>query len=175
MARWVALLRGINVGGHRKLPMADLKALMEAQGWKNPAHNIQSGNLVFDAEAPEAAALEDAIERAKGFRPAVLLIAAGDFAAMAAANPFPEARDDPKSLHFFFLAGPPAKDAAARLADAAGPHERVHLDDRVLYLHSLDYLSGSRVAPVAERLLGTAATARNWNTVSRLCTMIETP
>lgn len=174
MAQWVALLRGINVGGHHRLPMTELKSLMEALGWENPAHYIQSGNMVFDAGAPQAAALEDAIEAAKGFRPAVLLIAAGDFAAMARANPFPEGLDDPKTLHLFFLAGSPVKDAAGRLADVANPRESVHLTDRVLYLHSLDYLSGSRVAPVAERLLGTPATARNWNTVSRLCAMIET-
>lgn len=161
----IGLLRGINVGGNRVLPMAELRTLLAELGARDVATYIQSGNAVWAGHV-EAAALADAIEAAKGFRPEVMILPLDDFAAVAAGNPFPEV-DDQKALHAFFLASPSAADIADLMA-AKGPEERFVLTGPALYLHTPKYLSGSLLAPRLERLLGVAATGRNWRTVEKI-------
>ena len=167
----VALLRGINVGGSGKLPMADLKAALIAAGAEVPETYIQSGNAIFGGK-PRHDDILDQIEARAGFRPALLLIESADFLGIAGSNPFPEAVDDPKSLHVFFLAQPSETDPA-RLDAAKGTEESIVLTQAALYLHSPKYLSGSKIAVKAEKILGVPATARNWNTVTKLVDMLE--
>ena len=171
MNTWVALLRGINVGGHRKLPMAELIQLATRAGGVHPRTYIQSGNLALLAHRDPGPALGAEIERARGFRPEILTLSLSDFAAALSANPFPDAVDQPKTLHLFFLSGPPEPGAEARLEERKSEAESFLLSDTVLYLHSPKLLTGSRIAPVAERLLGTAATARNWRSAERILAM----
>ena len=94
MARFIALLRGINVGGHALVPMARLRDICAGLGWNEVETYIQSGNVVFEASG-KAAALEAALEKALagafGFAPAVIVRSAAQVRALAAANPFPAA------------------------------------------------------------------------------------
>lgn len=169
---YIALVRGINVGGAHMLPMKDLKLLFEQLGCAGVQTYIQSGNVVFrtaDANAGRLAKrVTAAVAEARGFEPRVLVLTRGEFERAAAGNPFREADDSPQSVHLFFLAEP-AKSADVQSLNALkSATERFVLKGRVLYLHTPDGLGTSKLAARAERLLGVAATARNWRTVTAL-------
>jgi uncharacterized protein (DUF1697 family) len=108
------LLRGINVGGRGKVAMADLRELVASMGYEDVATYVQSGNVVFSAESPDAAALEAAIADQLGVSPAVVLLSRDELERVVARNPWPEEKDG-KHVHVIFTAGPP--DAA--VVDAA--------------------------------------------------------
>lgn len=100
---WIALLRGINVGGHHKLSIAELRELFADAGCADVRAYIQSGNVAFKAAEVEreevAAQLASVIEEAKGFRPAITLLTRDELEAAAEANPFPETTSEPRILH----------------------------------------------------------------------------
>lgn len=170
---WISLLRGINVGGHNKLPMAELRELFIAAGCAEIRTYIQSGNVVFraaDAEREELAIrLADAIEESKGFRPGIMLLTRDDLEAAAEANPFPEAASEPKALHLWFMARAPDDPNLDSLDDLRIPTERYELRGAVFYLWPPDGIGRSKLAGRVERALGVEATARNWRTVEKLC------
>ncbi len=176
MTIWIALLRGINVGGKNILPMKELVRDLESLGLEDVKTYIQSGNAVFRAASVDAvglgAEISATIEKRRGFRPQVLLLAAGELQDAVAANPFPEAEAEPKTLHLSFLAAPPPAPDLEALRAARAPSERFHLSDRVFYLHAPDGIGRSKLAAKAERLLGVAITGRNWRTVSKLREMV---
>lgn len=166
---WIGLLRGINVGGHHKLPMRDLVRTMEGVGCADVRTYIQSGNVVFahEGDADEIAErVGTAIEAGHGFRPALLLLSAAELAALIAANPFPEAAAAPRTLHCWILPAPPPSPDLAMLAGLQARTERMALEGRVFYLHAPDGIGRSRLAAQVERALGMPATARNWRTVT---------
>jgi len=167
----VLLLRGINVGGHGKLPMSLLKQALIAAGAERPETYIQSGNAVFAGDVDLETILEE-VEARAGFSPEAVIIEAEEFLRMVAANPFSEAVSDPKSLHLFFLSEPSLA-TAADLAAASADHEGAILQGPVLYLHTPDYLSGSELASKLDRVLGVRSTGRNWRTVEKLAMMVE--
>ena len=169
--RYVALLRGVNVGGRNRLPMAEWRALLEARGLTGVATYIQSGNAVFDGpDAPEGLAddIRDAIAERFGFAPDCLLLTAADLDAALAANPFPEADADPKSLHLVFCTGTPQLDVeAARAAATAG--ERWQLGADIFYLHTPNGFGRSKLAERLPRVLrAETITARNLATCRAL-------
>ncbi len=172
MATWIALLRGINVGGRNILPMKELVRDLESLGLEDVRTYIQSGNAVFRAAGEEPSGLGEkiaaTIEKRHGFRPQVLLLAAGELQDAIAANPFPEAEAEPKSLHLSFLAAPPPAPDLEALRAVKSPTERFHLTDRVFYLHAPDGIGRSKLAAKVEKRLGVPITARNWRTVSKL-------
>jgi len=179
MATWIALLRGINVGGKNKLPMAALRADLAGLGFEDVRTYIQSGNVVFRSKARSgaklAASIEDAIETSHGFRPAVLVLTADELRAAMEANPFPEGTAEPKTLHLNFLTAP-ARDADVELMeDLRSDTERFRLTDAVLYVHAPDGIGRSKLAAKVERCLGVSATGRNWRTVEQLWGMVEPP
>jgi uncharacterized protein (DUF1697 family) len=105
----IALLRGINVGGHNKLPMRELKVLLEGMGLANVQTYIQSGNVVFQSEETEQAGLAQritaVIEASYGFAPQVFLLDLASLQAAMAANPFPEGEAEPSHcISFFWMA-----------------------------------------------------------------------
>jgi uncharacterized protein (DUF1697 family) len=174
VSTWVALFRGINVGGNNMLPMKDLAALLEALGLRDVRTYIQSGNVVFTASGtagPLAGRIGAAVERRCGFRPQLLLLGTTELARALAANPFPEAAATPQFLHLWFLAGRPARGAEAALAALAATDERFVLRGKVLYLHAPRGIGNSKLAARAERALGVPATARNWRTATTLLSM----
>jgi uncharacterized protein (DUF1697 family) len=173
---YVALFRGVNVIGRNTLPMKSVPALFEAHGCRDVRTYIQSGNVVFSSDVGDparlAARLAAAVRRAHGFEPRVLVLTAAALARAAAANPFPEARTDPKSVHLFFLEDRPVKPDVKALEALRTPTERFALKDRVFYLHTPEGFGISKLAAGAERRLGVAATARNWRTVTTLVDMV---
>ncbi len=176
MRTWIALLRGINVGGKHILPMAKLRSDLESLKCANIRTYIQSGNVVFDstAKAPSSLArkISDRIEKQHGFRPRVLLLDREELLAAIDSNPFPQAIPDPKSLHFSFLAEPAVEPDIQALDKAKSPTESYRLTDRVFYLHAPDGIGRSKLAANAEKYLGVATTGRNYRTVDKLLSMV---
>ena len=164
MTRYIALLRGVNVGGRNRLPMAQWRALLSDMGLQNVATYIQSGNAVFDSAAPAdelADALPAAIEKEAGFAPPCRVLAASALDAALDANPFPEAEDEPKTLHLVFFSDPASFDAEAAGA-AATAGERFQLGDGVLYLYTPHGFGRSKLAERLDRVLrAEIVTARN--------------
>ncbi len=175
MKTYIALLRGVNVGGKNLLPMKDLAAILEELGSTNVQTYIQSGNVVFRNKATGAARLSQTIaaeiERAHGFLPHVLLLSPAELQRAIAANPFPEADSEPKSLHLFFTDAAPAKPDLKTLQALKSKSERFRLVGRVFYLHAPEGIGRSKLAARVEKALGAAATARNWRTVRKIAEM----
>ena len=176
MATWIALFRGINVGGNNILPMAKLKSDLESLKLKNVRTYIQSGNAVFDSPAKTASSLTKniarRIEEQHGFRPHLLIFNRKDLLTAIESNPFPKAASDPKTLHFFFLAEPASDPDMEALDHAKTPTEKYKLTDRVFYLHAPDGIARSKLAAHAEKHLGVVTTARNYRTVDKVLSMV---
>ncbi len=172
MHTWIALFRGINVGGHHKLPMAELRAQLESMELQDVQTYIQSGNVVFRAEDSDcrklATRIAGRVEKNQGFRPRVLLLSPEELQSAIDGNPFAEGEAEPKNLHLAFLAAAPANPQIDRIEAALADSERYRLTERVFYLYAPDGIGRSKLASNIERYLGVEATGRNWRTVSRL-------
>lgn len=173
----IALFRGINVGGHNKLPMKELVAVLEGLGLRDIRTYIQSGNVVFSSKQEDkiklAARISAAIQKSHGFEPWVLLLEADALARAIKANPFPEGEADGKTLHFNFLATVPPKPDLAGLERLKAASERFQLKGEVAYLYAPEGIARSKLASGMERQLGVPMTGRNWNTVRKLKEMVE--
>jgi uncharacterized protein (DUF1697 family) len=173
---WVSLLRGINVGGHKKIRMAELRALYASLGFDPVQSYIQSGNVVFGGGRGTAAelarTLEQAIAGRFGFDVPVILRTAAELERVVRDNPFLAEGADPARLHVTFLAqAPSARVAADFAAYRVGPDE-LRLVGREAYLHCPGGLGTSKLTPTfMERALGSASTTRNWNTVNKALEM----
>jgi uncharacterized protein (DUF1697 family) len=163
MTVYVGLLRAVNVGGTGKLPMTELRAMCQAAGFAKVRTYIASGNVVFEADRPEAAvktALESALETYARKPIAVAIRTGPEMAAILAANPF--ALAPPNRTVAIFLDKPPPADA---LAEVTGRHdERVALGAREIYVHYPSGMANSKLKIPVARL----GTARNMNTVATL-------
>jgi uncharacterized protein (DUF1697 family) len=173
---YIALLRGINVGGKHKLPMSDLKLLLEQNGCVDVRTYIQSGNVILSSAVKDPAVLEKqitaAISKRHGFAPRVLLLTWAELEKAAAANPFPQAAENPKSLHLVFLDAPPKNPDLKSLESLRTGNEAFALKGKVFYLYTPDGFGQSKLAERAGRLLGVeSGTARNWRTVTTLLEM----
>ncbi len=175
MKTWIALFRGINVGGNNILPMAALKRDLEALNFANVRTYIQSGNVVFDYSAGSPRSLAKKVTarigEQHGFHPHVLVLQPEDLLASIAANPFPAAVSAPATLHFFFLAESPSGPDTAALEGAKSSTERYKLTDTVFYLHAPDGIARSKLAASAEKHLGVVVTARNFRSVEKIASM----
>jgi uncharacterized protein (DUF1697 family) len=186
MASHVALLRGINVGGRNKVPMADLREVVASLGHTGVTTYIQSGNVLFSTAdtdtAKLAAALETAIEERFGVWSSVVVLSREQLAEVLAGNPY-TGEPNPKLVHVVFLnAAPPAdlldRIAAAESATAAkGSRDTVRAVGHALFLHTPDGYGTSELAqalfrivspPAKQKKPGLAATARNWATATKL-------
>jgi len=166
MTSYIALLRAVNVGGTGKLPMTELKALCEQAGFLRVKTYIASGNVVFQSELPEAkvkAALETALEVYAGKPVSVLVRTAAEMAAVAAANPFPDAATN-ATVAIFLDTKPPAN----ALEFATGiREEKMALGLREIYVFYGDGMGSSKLKIPAAK----TGTARNLNTVAKLAEM----
>ncbi|MFD4032580.1 DUF1697 domain-containing protein [Streptomyces sp. NPDC058637] len=176
--RYAALLRGINVGGHRKVPMAELRTLMGELGYEGVATYLQSGNAAFASASGDenslAAELERAVEDRFGFPVDCLVRTGGYLAALADACPFPAAELQGRQLHVTFFDGPVEAGRFAPVDAAAFRPEEFRLGDRALYLYAPDGLGRSKLAEALARPAlnrGLVGTSRNWNTVAELVEM----
>jgi len=176
MQTWIALFRGINVGGRNSLPMKRLKELLTELGAQNIRTYIQSGNAVFEHSVSNAADLAEqiglAVQKAQGFNPQVMLLTQPELEAAIAANPYPEAVDDPKSLHLYFLATPATDPKLNELEELKSNSEAFTLTDQVFYLFAPEGIGRSKLAEKAERKLAVATTARNWRTVTKVAELL---
>ena len=175
MNTYIALLRGINVGGNNKLPMRELVPLLEGLGLQNVKTYIQSGNVVFQSEDSDPTQLSQsitgAIRQSHGFGPYTLILDRQALQAAMTANPFPEGEAEPKSLHLFFLDARPKDFDAGALDRLKAANERYQLIDQVFYLHAPDGIGRSKLAENAGKGWGVNITARNWRTVSEVMAM----
>ncbi|KMS78203.1 hypothetical protein ACH49_17450 [Streptomyces leeuwenhoekii] len=175
MTTYAALLRGINVGGSRKLPMADLRTLLAGLGHTGVRTYLQSGQAVFTAgrgdEESLAAELTRAIEERFGFTVDVLVRDHAYLRAVAEACPFPAAELEARQLHVTYFSAPAGPERFAEIDQAAFLPEEFRLGDRALYLYAPDGLGRSKLAEALSRprvTKGLIATTRNWNTVVKL-------
>ncbi|MET8683002.1 DUF1697 domain-containing protein [Streptomyces sp. NPDC004732] len=172
---YAVLLRGINVGGHKKVPMAELRTLLEGLGHGGVRTYLQSGNAVLAADHGDeeslAAEVRAAIEEHFGFAVDVLVRDHAYLKAVADACPFPAADLEAKQLHVTYFSGPVDPARFASVDQQAFLPEEFRLGDRALYLYAPDGLGRSKLAEqlAKPRLTkGLIATTRNWNTVARL-------
>jgi len=172
MNTYIALFRGINVGGKNPLPMKELVDLLEDIGAQRIKTYIQSGNAVFQRAENNIAQLSKQltaeIKKRHGFEPYVLILGLDVIEKAIAGNPFPEVESDPSSLHLGFLAFAPENPDLKKLESLKRESERFHLSDSVFYLHAPEGVGRSKLAASTEKLLGVPMTDRNWRTVCKI-------
>jgi uncharacterized protein (DUF1697 family) len=174
---WVALLRGINVGGKNKLPMRDLAALFEQAGCSDVQTYIQSGNVVFDTSSrPErlAVTVEKRIAERFSLTVPVVLRSGAELARIARANPFLGRKLDPALLHVMFLAGEPSAAGIASLDPKRSPPDEFRVVGREIYLSCPNGMARTKLTNAwFDGKLDTTSTARNWRTVLTLAEMAK--
>ncbi|MDI7774394.1 DUF1697 domain-containing protein [Asticcacaulis sp. EMRT-3] len=175
-ALWIGLFRGVNVGGNNKLPMKDLKTLMESEGFTEVKTYIQSGNMVFRSSLSEAETterIEAAIAKRFGFRPPLFLVTRDHLEKLLADNPFRNHEHQGKAQHFFFLKAPPAAADLDALSALKANGEDFKLTDEVFYLYAPEGIGRSKLAEKIGRYIKADMTARNLNTVETLVEMAK--
>jgi len=185
MPTHVALLRGINLGGHNKVAMADLREVVTSLGHSDVATYIQSGNVVFSTgqagNARLAAALEEAIAETIGVQARVVVLSREELAQVVRDNPYP---DEPnlRAVHAVFLSGQPGPEVTERVAGAQqqvarpGNRDTAQVIGRTIFLHTPDGYGRSDLAAelvkIGQRKTDSVTgTARNWATVTKLAAM----
>jgi uncharacterized protein (DUF1697 family) len=183
MTAMTALLRGVNVGGRNRLPMAELRTLVETLGFGSVQTYVQSGNLVFTGSGSPtkvAASLEAGISDTFGLEVPVIVRTARQLARILGANPFAGPGVDPRTLHVTFLDGSPTPERAAGLAETASDAHQVASfgDDRFeaagtdIFLHCPGGYGTTKLNNTFfEHRTGRVATTRNWRTVTTLAAM----
>jgi uncharacterized protein (DUF1697 family) len=181
MKTYVALLRGINVGGHKKILMADLKAHLEELGWEGIQTYIQSGNIIFrwidDNPGQIAQAIKQKLQDKYGFEVPTLVLDAGKLMNIINNNPFIR---DPETAHerlfVTFLLSAPRSDLARKLRELEQTNEQFVLDGEIIFLYYPDGYGSAMVNNnTFEKTLQVEATTRNWKTISKLYEMIYDP
>lgn len=170
--KYIALLRGVNVGGKNKLPMKELVILLEASGFENVKTYIQSGNIIFNSKPTNQFVLSENIKQLifeqYNFAPNVLVLSLGELEQAIRDNPFKEAQEQPSLLHLFFLEQVASKADIKKIDEIKLASENYILKDRIFYLHTPDGFGRSKLAIRAEKLLKVNCTARNWRSVKKI-------
>ncbi|MCW8095615.1 DUF1697 domain-containing protein [Streptomyces tauricus] len=172
---YAALLRGINVGGSRKVPMAELRTLLEGLGHSGVGTYLQSGNAVFTSDHGDEDSLAEELAAALaerfGFTVDVLVRDHAYLRAVLDACPFPAAELEAKQLHVTYFSAPVDAERFTSVDQRTFLPEEFRLGDRVLYLYAPDGLGRSKLAESLAKprvTKGIVATTRNWNTVVKL-------
>jgi uncharacterized protein (DUF1697 family) len=172
VSSYVALLRGINVGGKNKVPMQELRELFERLDHADVATYIQSGNVVFTSPAkpgPIASGIAAGIKEQFGLTVPVIVRTRAELAKVAAANPYLASGADPSKLHVTFLADKPKAAAIATLdPERSSPDEFAVLGREIFMLLPNGMGRTKLTIDYFDKRLGTTGTARNWNTVNKL-------
>lgn len=175
---YVALLRGINVGGKNKMPMTDLIALCIEAGGTAVQTYIQSGNIVFQADAETAAGLAaklTALIRERfGYRIPIVLRSASQFEAAVHSNPFLEQNAPEETLHVLFLASLPSAEQAASLDPIRSAPDAFAVRGSEIYLHLPNGVKDTKFTNTHfDAKLATISTSRNWKTVTMLLALMN--
>jgi len=177
MSVFIALYRGINVGGNKSVKMELLRAMHERIGHRDVKNYIQSGNIVFAATGTATAVarkISTEFIREFGFDSKVLVVDAKRWARIVKGNPYAKfAAKDPKTVHVGFCDGKPSAKGLNDLLEKVGKREKFTIEKDVVYLHSPDGYGTSKFAAGMEKASGVPMTVRNWRTVEALSTMVS--
>ncbi len=172
MARYAVMLRGINLGPRRRIPMADLRTLLTDAGFAQVATHLQSGNVVLASDrAPVSLETEVGrlISERFGFAVPVLARSGAELSAIVAHDPIPAAAQDPRRYQVTFLGEAPGAESVSRLQALVAGAERLAVAGRELYSFHPDGIARSRLAAqLTAGWLGARVTVRNWSTVTTL-------
>lgn len=180
MTRYISILRGINVSGHKKIKMVDLKDLYEKLGFKNVVTYIQSGNVILDAPSNDRREIklniEAAIEKRYGFYVYVQLRSKSELDEIYSKLPFENINleQDGSKILVTFLSGQPSAEEFDQLCKYVSPSENLLQGDQVLYFHCPDGYGKTKLSNVLiEKKLNLISTTRNLRTVAKLCQLLE--
>jgi uncharacterized protein (DUF1697 family) len=171
--RWIALLRGINVGKAKRIAMADLRCWLEELGFTGVRTLRNSGNAVFDADPSrvDAAALEDAIAARAGFRARVVVVGQSEWVEAVRDNPLEV--PDPSRFVVGWVTDPAAVERVRPLLDRPWSPDALAVRGRAVYQRCAAGLLDSPMAAAVARALGDEVTARNWSTTLELRDLLE--
>lgn len=180
MSTCIALLRGINVGGHNKIAMAELRALCEKLGLGGVQSYIQSGNLVFTAAEPPLrieTRIEQGIDKTFGLKIDVVVRTAAQWLETVKENPLKEAcAKEPNLVMLALSKKPPRSDTVAALRARAAADEHVEAGGGAIWIHYGSGMGRSKLSPaLLDRLVGSSVTTRNWRTVLKLAELAGVP
>lgn len=175
MQTYIALFRGINVGGRNTIKMADLKELLEGLCLKDVNSYIQSGNVVFRSDPVDTALLGETISATiadnYNFKPKVLILEKEEFIQAMEANPFPDAESDDRFLHVLFLTATAETPDMEGFEEVKKESEQYELKGNIFYLYAPDGVGRSKLMSKIDRLLGVPTTGRNWRTMKKIRAM----
>jgi uncharacterized protein (DUF1697 family) len=170
--RYIALLRGINVGRAKRVAMADLRALMEGLGYSEVRTLLNSGNVVFTASGTStgkaASAIEQSLAEQLGISSRVTVLDAAELAGIVKGNPLLDGIDNPSRLLVAVLASKSDCKLLKPLLDEEWAPDALALGERVAYIWCPRGISESQLAESVGRIAGDAVTSRNWATILKL-------
>jgi len=173
----IAMLRGVNLGGHKLVKMEALRALCDSLQCRNTQTYVQSGNVVFSTKEKNLSKLtrriEDGIEKSFGFRAAVIVRTPDEMRKAIAANPFAKRELHPSKVIVVFLADELTAETRNQLEAIKVGAEEVKAHAREIYIYYPDGMGKSKFPAAMERVLKKTGTARNWNSVTKLMEMAE--
>lgn len=175
----IAMLRGVNVGGHNKMRMEALRALCTKLKLRDACTYVQSGNVIFRTDQRDLASLakrlQNAIERDFGFRPDIVLRTSAELRDVIARNPFANRRDiEPNKLLVTFLASDPGPEARDKATKIKTEPEELRMERREVYIYFPNGMARPKMSwPTIERTLQTSGTGRNWNSVTKMLEIAE--
>jgi uncharacterized protein (DUF1697 family) len=177
MARYIVLLRGVNLGPRNRVAMPELREALEDAGFEDVKTYLQSGNVVLSSKASAkrvARECERLLAERFGLDVKVMVRTRAELAAIVNRNPLGKVAQNPKRYQVSFLDAKPDPKAVRKLSDAAVARERVAHVGRELYAWHPDGVGRSKLAALlAGAGLGVTATARNWTTVTKLLAMTD--
>lgn len=177
MPIFISLLRGINVGGNKKIKMADLKALYESLGFRGTQTLLQSGNAVFDTDLLDAneiaAKIEAGIKNSFGFESKIIMCTVDELKAIVEASPFTaDQLKDPAKILVMFLPQLPDASKVTTFIEAYQGVEVIHYKGQELFIFYTEGIGRSKLD--IDKKLKLNGTARNWNTINKLLALAET-
>jgi len=178
MPVYIAMLRGVNLGGRNKIKMDDLKTMCRSLKLRDPQTYVQSGNVIFgsDEKKPEklAAMLQARIERGCGFRPEVIMRSSEEMRRAIAANPFAKDKGlEPARFLVTFLPAEVDAETRKQLLDLEIAPDVLRVSGREVFIYFYAGLGRSKSWPRIEKVLKKAGTSRNWNSVTKMLEMAE--
>jgi uncharacterized protein (DUF1697 family) len=179
MPQFVALLRGVNVGGNKRVPMAEWRALLQTLGYSQVSTLLSSGNAVFSSSARSGAAHAVAIRKALleqlEVDVPVIVKSQSELAAIVAGNVLAPAATDPSRLLVAFAPDAAALQSLASLTPLVKAPEQFHLGPHAAYLHCTAGILDSAAGAALLGKLGQSVTSRNWATVLKLTALSSAP
>jgi uncharacterized protein (DUF1697 family) len=175
----ISMLRGVNLGPHRRLKMEELRALYESLKLRDAQTYVQSGNVIFRTEEKDLLRLvkriEAGIEKKFGFQSDVVLRTVTELRDVVARNPFAKRREiEPSRLLVTFLASDPGEEARAKVLQIKTEPEELRIDGREAYIYFPNGMARPKMSwPAIERVLKVSGTGRNWNSVTKMLEMAE--